>query len=227
MICVVCVVSHAGWLMSASVVDQRVWGGPWRRGFFAADGAPSPLAVATRHPYVGWKGRGSKCGSGSSWGDRRQNPPRDSGRGYVARCGLRAGSAEVQGWLSGKQTWGLDSGGVWVGFRMVTIIRCQLGVFSVADVEFFFVRIARWHEYGKASGYTADQVPELVEQCATTSTAVKCFPPPSIQISTSLPLTTAGRRSKFSTLRQDYTTGRVRCHPGRVRRCSALQAPVA
>ncbi len=28
MICVVCVVSHAGWLMSTSVCDQRVWGRP-------------------------------------------------------------------------------------------------------------------------------------------------------------------------------------------------------
>ena len=25
-------------------------------------------------------------------------------------------------------------------------------------------RIARWHGYGKASGYTADQVPDVVEQ---------------------------------------------------------------
>jgi hypothetical protein len=32
---------------------------------------------------------------------------------------------------------GLGSGGGWVGFGMVTIFRCRLGVLSVADVEIF------------------------------------------------------------------------------------------
>jgi hypothetical protein len=36
---------------------------------------------------------------------------------------------------------GLGSGGGCVGLRMVTILRCGLGVFSVADVEIFLVNV--------------------------------------------------------------------------------------
>jgi hypothetical protein len=36
---------------------------------------------------------------------------------------------------------GLGCGGGWVGFRMVTALRCRLGVFSVGDVEIFLVNV--------------------------------------------------------------------------------------
>jgi hypothetical protein len=46
-------------------------------------------------------------------------------------------------------------------------------------------KAAGWQEYGKASGYTADDVPDVAVSGATNSMAGKCFPPPSTQTLTS------------------------------------------
>ncbi len=102
-ICVVCVVSHAGlvdvcigWRPKSVGTSMPEW---LLRRMAPIDmsccKAASMHWLDTRLPQVWAKvGLREYLGSRLFVRDRRQKRPRDSGRGYVAGCGLRTGSAE-------------------------------------------------------------------------------------------------------------------------------------